>query len=77
MPQPYSEWNAIACPKDGYPLEAVSGNFATGVSMDGYHETRYEEGLFCEKCRTVYDPSDVIETEELSGMEVEEELVTA
>lgn len=31
--------------------------------MDGYHESRYEEGLYCSACDTVFEESDVSETE--------------
>jgi hypothetical protein len=53
------------CPKDGFTLEFISGDYPTGVSSDGYHEMRYEEGRQCPKCETVYDESDVSELEEM------------
>lgn len=50
---------AMNCPRDGHALESVSGDYPTGVSSNGYHESRYEEGWYCERCRTVFDDSDV------------------
>lgn len=49
------------CPKDGHTLEFVSGDFPTGVSSNGYHESRYEEGFYCERCGTVYDEAELHE----------------
>jgi hypothetical protein len=54
------------CPKDGFTLEFISGDYGTGVfHPDGTQETRYDEGWICPKCDTVYDESDVSESEEL------------
>jgi len=54
------------CPRDGYALEFVSGDYPTGVTApDGYQESRYEEGFYCAHCGRVFDESDVSELEEL------------
>ena len=54
------------CPKDGFTLEFISGDYGTGVvAPDGIEEVRYEEGWYCAKCGTAYDESDVSELEEL------------
>jgi hypothetical protein len=52
------------CPKDGHTLEFISGTFGTGVfAPDGGQETLYQEGWQCPKCETIYDESDVSETD--------------
>lgn len=56
----------LNCPKDGYSLEFISGTFGSGVfAPDGVEETLYEEGFECPHCGTIYDESDVSETEEV------------
>ena len=45
-------------------MEFVSGDYTTGVvAPDGTRETCFEQGWICPKCETVYDESDVSESE--------------
>ena len=47
------------CPVCAGPLESVAGDYRTGVSMNGYHETVYDEGYWCERCKRVFATEDV------------------
>jgi len=49
------------CPKcNSDQLESYSGDFATGVEMNGYHETFSDEFLECQQCGLRMDLDDAL-----------------
>jgi uncharacterized protein YbaR (Trm112 family) len=48
------------CPKCQNRLEYVAGDYQTGVvAPDGYRESCYQEGFYCERCNQYYDNTDL------------------
>lgn len=58
----------MECPRDNTPLEPIAGDFRTGVSSNGCHETQYQEGMYCPQCGTVYEESDLPRRCEFCGI---------